>query len=69
MKLRTFDNLFVRIPNETLIKSEVTTLTRFPIRRADLTVGIAYKEDIERVQKGELSRVEELDPDRDQASL
>lgn len=51
VKLRTFDNLFVRIPNETLIKSEVTTLTRFPIRRADLTVGIAYKEDIERVQK------------------
>jgi small-conductance mechanosensitive channel len=51
VKLRTFDNLFVRIPNETLIKSEVTTLTRFPIRRADLPVGIAYKEDIERVQK------------------
>ena len=51
VKLRTFDNLFVRIPNETLIKSEVTTLTRFPIRRADLPIGIAYKEDIERVQK------------------
>lgn len=51
VKLRTFDNLFVRIPNETLIKTEVTTLTRFPIRRADLTVGIAYKEDIARVQK------------------
>jgi small-conductance mechanosensitive channel len=51
VKLRTFDNLFVRIPNETLIKSEVTTLTRFPIRRADLPIGIAYKEDIERVQE------------------
>jgi small-conductance mechanosensitive channel len=49
VKLRTFDNLFVRIPNETLIKSEVTTLTRFPIRRLDLTLGVAYKEDIERV--------------------
>jgi small-conductance mechanosensitive channel len=50
VKLRTFDNLFVRIPNETLIKSEVTTLTRFPIRRFDLMVGVAYKEDIERVR-------------------
>jgi small-conductance mechanosensitive channel len=50
VKLRTFDNLFVRIPNETLIKSEVTTLTRFPIRRLDLTLGVAYKEDIERVR-------------------
>jgi small-conductance mechanosensitive channel len=51
VKLRTFDNLFVRIPNETLIKSQVTTLTRFPIRRFDLKVGVAYKEDIERVRR------------------
>lgn len=50
VKLRTFDNLFVRIPNETLIKSEVTTLTRFPIRRFDLQLGVAYKEDVERVR-------------------
>lgn len=49
VKLRTFDNLFVRIPNESLIKSEVTTLTRFPIRRLDLMLGVAYKEDIDRV--------------------
>lgn len=51
VKIRTFDNLFVRIPNETMIKQQVTTLTKFPIRRADLRIGIAYKEDIERVQK------------------
>lgn len=50
VKLRTFDNLFVRIPNETLIKTEVTTLTRFPIRRIDLNLGVAYKEDIDRVR-------------------
>lgn len=50
IKLRTFDNLFVRIPNETMIKSEVTTLTKFPIRRADLILGVAYKEDIDRVK-------------------
>ena len=51
VKLRTFDNLFVRIPNETLIKTEVRTLTKFPIRRVDLKVGVAYKEDIERVRE------------------
>jgi small-conductance mechanosensitive channel len=50
VKLRTFDNLFVRIPNESMIKSAVTTLTKFPIRRADLKIGIAYKEDIEKVR-------------------
>ena len=49
VKLRTFDNLFVRIPNESLIKTEVTTLTRFPIRRFDILVGVAYKEDLKRV--------------------
>jgi small-conductance mechanosensitive channel len=51
VKLRTFDNLFVRIPNETLIKSEVTTLSRFPIRRLDLMLGVAYKEDIDHVRE------------------
>lgn len=51
VKIRTFDNLFVRVPNESMIKSQVTTLTRFPIRRADLKVGIAYKEDIEKVKE------------------
>lgn len=56
IKLRTFDNLFVRIPNESVIKTQVTTLTRFPIRRADLQIGIAYKEDIETV-KGILKEV------------
>ena len=50
VKLRTLDNLHVRIPNETLIKSEVTTLNRYPIRRFDLTLGVAYKEDLNRVR-------------------
>lgn len=49
VKLRTFDNRFVRIPNETLIKSEVTNITRFPIRRIDITIGVGYGEDLRRV--------------------
>lgn len=51
IKLRTFDNLFVRIPNESLIKTEVTNLTRFPIRRLDLKIGVAYKENISQVRQ------------------
>lgn len=50
VKLRTADNLYVRIPNETMLKSEVVNLTRFPIRRFDLMLGIAYKEDIDTVR-------------------
>lgn len=51
VKLRTFDNLYVRVPNESLIKSEVKTLTKFPIRRLDLQVGVAYKEDLAEVRR------------------
>ncbi|WP_420195220.1 mechanosensitive ion channel family protein [Marinobacter sp. GH_1] len=50
VKIRTPDNLFVRVPNETLIKSRVVNRSRFPIRRIDLSVGIAYAEDVERVR-------------------
>ena len=50
VKIRTFDNLFVRLPNEALIKSEVTTLTKFPIRRLDMKIGVAYKENIKKVK-------------------
>ncbi|NIR52929.1 mechanosensitive ion channel family protein [candidate division KSB1 bacterium] len=51
IKLRTFENKFVRIPNETILKSEVTNITHFPIRRLDLNIGVAYKEDIGRVRQ------------------
>lgn len=49
VKLRQFDNQFVRIPNETMIKSQVTNVTKFPIRRMDIDVGAAYASDIEKV--------------------
>lgn len=51
VKLVTADNLFVRIPNETLIKSEVVNLTRFAIRRLNLAIGISYREDVRRVRE------------------
>jgi len=50
VKLRTFDNLFVRIPNETIIKSSLVNITRFPIRRLDLSFVAAHKEDLEKVR-------------------
>jgi small-conductance mechanosensitive channel len=51
VKLRTFDNRFVRVPNETIVKSDFVNLTRFPIRRADLMLSVAYKEDLARVRR------------------
>jgi len=50
VKLRTFDNRFVRVPNESMVKADFVNLTRFSIRRADIMVSVAYKEDIARVR-------------------
>ena len=47
--LRTPDNKMVRIPNENLIKNQVTNITRHPIRRVDLEIGVSYSEDLDHV--------------------
>ncbi|MFV0377528.1 MAG: mechanosensitive ion channel family protein [Mangrovibacterium sp.] len=49
IKIRTHDNLLLRIPNQTVISSELINVTRFPIRRLDITIGVAYKEDLPKV--------------------
>lgn len=49
LKLKTFDGRYVRIPNETMIKNNVINLTKYDIRRAQIKVGVAYKEDVRRV--------------------
>jgi small-conductance mechanosensitive channel len=49
IKIRTFDNLFVRIPNEKILTSEVTNITRFPIRRLDLVFQVDYGQELSRV--------------------
>lgn len=51
VKLKTFDNQFVRLPNETLIKTQVNNLTHYPIRRLDIHLGVAYKENVDHVKK------------------
>ncbi len=51
VKMRTFDNLLVRLPNESLLKLRITNLTRFPIRRLDLPLWIAVDEDPEKVRE------------------
>jgi small-conductance mechanosensitive channel len=50
VKLRTFDNLFMRIPNETIIKNSLVTITRFPIRRLDINFTVSFNEDMEKLR-------------------
>jgi len=49
LTLRTFDNTSIRIPNETLVKGMLINITRHPIRRYDIEIGISYNQDIDKV--------------------
>lgn len=51
VKLLTLDNIYIRVPNEQLIKAPVYNLTRFPIRRIPITLFINQHENIEKVRK------------------
>lgn len=51
VKLKTMDNLLIRIPYQTLITTEMVNITRFPIRRMDFDLSVAYKEDLGRVNQ------------------
>lgn len=51
VKLRTFDNLLVRLPNETVLKSQITNLSRFPIRRVDQLFRVPYGTDVDTVRQ------------------
>ena len=47
--LKTFDNLLIRIPHETLISTDIINITRFPIRRMDLFMTVSYDDDLSRI--------------------
>lgn len=51
VKIRTFDNQHVRIPNEDMIKARLVNISRFPIRRLDVNVGVDYATDLPRAMK------------------
>ena len=50
IKVKTYDNLLIRIPNQTVISTELINVTKFPIRRLEFLVGVAYKEDLRKVK-------------------
>ena len=50
-KMRTPDNLFVRIPNEQVLRSVTVNYTRYPIRRLSIPVGISYDADPSQVRE------------------
>ena len=49
-KIRTFNNLMVRISNESLMRSNIINYSYFPIRRLDFNIAIAADVDFEKLK-------------------
>lgn len=51
VKILTTNNTMIRIPNESLIKSEVTNITRYESRRLDINLKVSIEEDLANIKK------------------
>jgi small conductance mechanosensitive channel len=49
--IRKFDNVLVIIPNGELSNDQITNYSRLERRRADITIGVSYDDDIRKVAK------------------
>lgn len=58
VKLRTFDNLMVRVPNEALVKARFTNLTRFPIRRLEFLLALPHDAPLDATREALLEALE-----------
>lgn len=50
-RMRTFDNTFVRMPNETVMRSTIVNLSRFPVRRIDVTLRLRPGVDLDTMKR------------------
>lgn len=48
--LKNGENMMVRIPNDTLMKSEIVNATRYPLRRQEVIFSVAYDSDMNQVR-------------------
>lgn len=49
-KITMADNTYVRIPNELLIKSQIANISRFEVRRIDISLVISANADLEQAE-------------------
>jgi len=50
-KLHTFDGVYLFVPNNKIWNSEIRNYSRLPTRRMDVTVGIAYSDNLDGAMK------------------
>lgn len=58
MRMRTMENTLVRVPNETVMKTQVINFSHFPIRRHDILFTVSYTADLDDIKKILLDLVE-----------
>ncbi len=59
--LRTHDGIVVRIPNSNVVGAHISTLTRDPVRRSQIVVGVAYDTDLDAAHDVIVDAVSKLD--------
>ncbi len=59
-ELKTFDGLYVLIPNTDVYMNAITNYTRTPSRRVQLDVGVAYDADLQQVTQTALNCIADL---------
>ncbi|MEM7442442.1 MAG: mechanosensitive ion channel domain-containing protein [Pseudomonadota bacterium] len=50
-KLRTFDGVYLFAPNNKIWNAEILNYSRLPTRRMDVSVGVAYSDDVDGAMK------------------
>ncbi len=50
VKIRTFDDNLIRIPNEKLIKNDLTNITYYPYRRAEINISVSANTTLEELK-------------------
>ena len=51
VKIIATDNRLIRVPNDALIKANLVNLTRYPIRRTTIRIGVSYDSNLNEVKK------------------
>lgn len=49
-KIKTADNMRIRIPNETIIKSDIVNMSYFNTRRSEILIGVSYNTDVSKAK-------------------
>ena len=50
VRVRTFDNKLIRIPNEVVLKQSLINLTFYPIKRIDLELSTIYNDSLDTIK-------------------